>query len=585
MRRQRRHADAAAALPADLAALREAVDLGAAHLPAGPVEATEALLARAERRQNLAAGRTVVALLGATGSGKSSLFNALVGRDVARVAARRPTTSRPLAAVWGADDAADLLDWLGVAERTQVPAGSGPPADGRAGGGRAGGNDRAGGNGRPGRAGDGANGRGGGAGAGGTGAADPAGLVLLDLPDIDSTAVDHRRTAARLAGAVDVLVWVLDPQKYADAIVHRDYLAPMAAHAEVTLVVLNQVDTLDRADLDRVLADLAGLLARDGLAGVDVLPVSAREGTGVDALRAQITAVVATTRAAQQRLAADVRTAAAQLARVAEVDGDPPPETVGERPVARLVDAAAQAAGVDAVHDAARGSYLRAARRHVGWPPVRWLGRLRPDPLRRLHLGDRAADAGLARTSLPGPTPVQEAAVRAAAHALAATATTRLPESWRADVLQDVEARVPPLVDALDQQIAGTELEQDRRPAWWRFLGVLQWLFLAAAVVGGGWLLALAGLDYLRLPPPRTPELGPLPWPTVLLGGGVAGGLLLALVGGLAARVGARRRARRVARRLREVVAATVQAQVVDPLQAQLAEYARFVRALRALSG
>ncbi|WP_127127743.1 GTPase [Georgenia sp. SYP-B2076] len=537
MRIRRRPADPAATLPDDLAQLRRAVVLAEHHLPAPVVESAHALLLRADQRQNLPAGRTVVALLGATGSGKSSLFNALVGREVARVAATRPTTSRPLAAVWGEDDAADLLDWLGVPERTY-------------------------------------------------GGETPGGLVLVDLPDIDSTAVRHREVAARMAGRVDVLVWVLDPQKYADAVVHRDYLRPMAAHADVTVVVLNQVDTLSPAERDGVLADLTGLLERDGLDGALVLAASAREGTGLPELRARLTEVAENTRTAQLRLAADVRTCAAALAAAAETDpaAPEPPTTVGEGPAARLTTAAARAAGVDAVRDAVRGSYIRAARRRVGWPPVRWLARLRPDPLRRLHLDAPTDDARLVRTSLPGPTPVQEAAVRSAAHALAAAGTTHLPGPWRADVLEDVGARIPSLVDSLDQQIAGTELEQDRRPAWWRVFGAAQWLFVLAALVGGAWLGVLAVMAYLRLPELVTPMAGPVPWPTVLLAGGLAVGLVLALLGGLAARAGARRRARRVEHRLRAVVAASVREQVVDPLESQLAAFARFHAALAHLT-
>ncbi|WP_341361343.1 GTPase [Georgenia sp. M64] len=558
MLRRRREVDHAATLPQDLATLRSAVGIGEPHLPSNVVEGARSLVLRADQRQNLAAGRTVVALLGATGSGKSSLFNAIVGRPVSRVAATRPTTARPLAAVWGPDDAGDLLDWLGVPDRTRAGDGPVDPDAGAA--------VRR----LPARR---------------ASTTSPEGLVLLDLPDIDSTAEDHRRIASRMASAVDVLVWVLDPQKYADAIVHRDYLAPMAAHADVTVVVLNQVDTLEPGEREGILRDLAGILERDGLRGVPVLPVSARTGEGVPELRERIDSVVASTRAAQLRLAADVRTAAAHLLRAAEVTPDGEPTTgVEPRQSARLIEAAARAAGVDAVQDAVRGSYVRAARRHVGWPPVRWLARLRPDPMRRLHLDKQAPEARLVRTSLPGPTPVQEAAVRSAAHAMASTATRHLPDSWRADVLQDTEARVPGLVDSLDQQVGAAELEQTRRPAWWRVLGFLQWVFLAAAIAGGLWLAALAVMGYLQLPAPETPMAGPLPWPTVLLGGGVVVGLLLALVGGIAARVGARRRSRRVARRLREVVAGTVREQVVGPLEGELADFARFWRELTSLA-
>ena len=42
----------------------------------------------------------------------------------------------------------------------------------------------------------------------------------------------------------DLLIWVLDPQKYADAAVHDRYLAPFATHAGVMVVVLNHIDTV-----------------------------------------------------------------------------------------------------------------------------------------------------------------------------------------------------------------------------------------------------------------------------------------------------------------------------------------------------
>ena len=53
------------------------------------------------------------------------------------------------------------------------------------------------------------------------------GVVLLDLPDHDSTEVSHHLEVDRLIELADLMVWVLDPQKYADAAIHDRYLAPL----------------------------------------------------------------------------------------------------------------------------------------------------------------------------------------------------------------------------------------------------------------------------------------------------------------------------------------------------------------------
>lgn len=55
-----------------------------------------------------------------------------------------------------------------------------------------------------------------------------------------------------MVGLVDVHVWELDPQKYADAAVHSDFLTPLALHEAVALVVLNQIDRLPDWDLPSV---------------------------------------------------------------------------------------------------------------------------------------------------------------------------------------------------------------------------------------------------------------------------------------------------------------------------------------------
>jgi energy-coupling factor transporter ATP-binding protein EcfA2 len=203
-------------------ALGQALETGGAELDPLQVREAAAVIDKIRERTSKTGGHTVVALAGATGSGKSSLFNALVGSTVAVVGARRPTTARPIAAVWGDEDATELLDWLSVAGRHHVDAAGEPDK-----------------------------------GSGAVGSLD--GLVLLDLPDFDSRVSSHREEAERVLALVDVFVWVTDPQKYADARLHDDYLRALSTHDTVTVVVLNQSDRLTGDQLAQVRSDLARL--------------------------------------------------------------------------------------------------------------------------------------------------------------------------------------------------------------------------------------------------------------------------------------------------------------------------------------
>ena len=207
------------------------------------------------------------------------------------------------------------------------------------------------------------------------------GLILLDLPDFDSTRAANREIVQRMVGLVDVLVWVLDPQKYADAAVHNDFLAPLASHGAVTLVVLNQIDRLPPHDVRPVLESLKGILARDGLGKVQVLGASAVLGTGVDKVRAAIRQV-ATQRQAHVPAARRGRRQGRRAA------WRRPPDTGGggrrraRHGKARLAEELAVAANVPLVVDAVVRSYRQEATRRTGWPVTRWLVRFRPDPLR-----------------------------------------------------------------------------------------------------------------------------------------------------------------------------------------------------------
>lgn len=512
-------------LPERLDALTRALDEGRDVLDASLRADAEQVIARAGDRLRLP-DHTVVALAGPTGSGKSSLLNALAGEQVAEVAVTRPTTSEAFALVRG-EGAEPLLDWLGVRRRHHL----------------AGGGD---------------------------------GLVVLDLPDHDSVVTGHRLEAERLVALVDLMVWVVDPQKYADAAVHEQYLRGLAGHRDVLLLVLNQVDRLTPAERLACHRDLERLLADDDLAGVRVLDVSARTGEGVADLRAALLDAAHRRVATKARLTADVT---ALAGRVLAQCG--PPVRGDRTSQGDLVDALAEAAGVPAVVDAVRTERARSARQATGWPVTRWLGRFRPDPLRRLHLG--RGDSG--RTSLAAPGPAQLARARGAVRAYLDGATAGAPEAWVLAARRRADVPEATMADALDAAVAGTPLIPARDPRWWRAVGVVQWALLAAAVAGGLWLAVLAGAAYLRVPAPEPPTWGDVPWPTVALVGGVGLGLLLAGLSRLMAGVGARRQARRVTSRLREAIADVAQRLVVAPTAEVLAALVRTREAAQAAAG
>jgi len=504
-------------------------------LPDALLDDSQTVLERASSRLWLSADHTVVALAGATGSGKSSTFNALTGLELSAVGVRRPTTSWATACVWGADGAEDLLDWLGIPPRHRVVRSSMLDATRE----------------------------------------DDAmrGVVLLDLPDHDSTEVSHHLEVDRLVQLADLMVWVLDPQKYADAAVHDRYLAPLATHREVMLVVLNHVDTVPAGRLESMLADVRRLLDADGLTGVPVIATSARTGQGMGELRREIATRVAKKKVVRTRLEADLRGAAQ---RMGEATGTAPTPKLSKERVAELDDALAQSAGVPTVVKAVEDSTRLRANRATGWPVVAWFSRLRPDPLKRLHLdlGSSGKElSGRARTSVPAPTTVQRARVDSAVRTLADDVSSDLSRSWSQAVREASLSRHDDLNDGLDRALGATELGAARIPAWAGFVRVLQWVLLLAALGGAAWLGAMFATRYLTFEMPATPEIGGYPLPLLLLVGGVVLGILFALFCRLLVRATARRRARAADRRLRAAIAEVADELVVKPVQDVLAGY------------
>ena len=148
-------------------------------------------------------------------------------------------------------------------------------------------------------------------------------------------------------------MWVTDPQKYADARLHDDYVSALAEHEAVTMVVLNQVDRLTAPEAAQCVGDLRRLLARDGLPQASILATSARTGHGIDELRQRLANTVVGQTAARTRLAGDLRMTAAALGRHVAAS-EPSVRAADER---ELMDALARTAGVPTVVEAVQRDY------------------------------------------------------------------------------------------------------------------------------------------------------------------------------------------------------------------------------------
>jgi GTP-binding protein EngB required for normal cell division len=501
-----------------------------------------AVLSTARERLGFPSDAYVLALAGGTGVGKSSLLNALAGREVSRAGVRRPTTGQPVAWIPAASrsELEPVLAWLGVTEIVEHD--------------------------EP----------------------DPAAVAILDLPDLDSIAPEHRARVDELLPRLDAVVWVADPEKYQDAVLHDEYLRRWGPRLDRQLVVLNKSDRLAAGDGERVRADLTARLRAEGLPALPVVLASSVDGSAaIEEVRGWVESGVEAKRVVTGRLATEARQAAFDLAARAGIDpsgttrplvGPERRRAVGDavtREVLAIVDLAGlERQTIAATRLAARprgggpmghltsAIYRLSGREQVAADPEGFLRRWRQrgslaravDPLRRLLAEIVASVPPAARPQVAAigePGPLQE----------------RLAEA----------------VDgAIAEQARGFRAPTSR--LWW-LIGAGQYAVTALLVFAALWFLTL----YLGGGRPagsvEVPILGPVPMPAVFLAGVLLVGYLLARSLGLHAGWVGRRRGRRlrdaVADAVRERLGSTIFASL-DALESARERLALAVRGIAA---
>ena len=410
---------------------------------AGPAEAAR----HARRRIGFLGESIVVALAGGTGSGKSSLLNAIAGEEVAKAGHIRPTTSQPLA-------------W--------IPSQPEP------------------------------------------------GLVRL---------LDDMETFERLLPRVDAVLWVVDPEKYNDRILHHEYLQPLAGYADQFMFVVNQIDRLQPNELQAILFDFERRLADDGIHKPIVIPVAADppggQVEGVGHLMSLVRDRLATKNAAIAKLVTDIKEAGREVARLAglrhgaSLGYDERWAETRDQVSNMLLDlvagpdlhAVAEREGSAVAERAAcgpLGSVLVAARATV-------LGRVLGLVPEQAAL-EKSTEAWQNRPGLEAAQAKLDGFVGDLAFAAGGPFGRVLRERFDDSTLEEGVVRAV--------ELARHRSEIDLEPpvlGWWTAVRWVKWVLAAAFVAGAVWAWAV----------PTSIERGSWPWPLMLMLGALLIGLLL----------------------------------------------------------
>ena len=514
-------------LDALLAAADAADDLGI------PSEAVRDAYAEGVRRIGFPADAYVLALVGGTGVGKSSLLNALAGSVVSRASVRRPTTSHPIAWVPAADLEAlgPLLDWVGVQDvREHQGRALGP-------------------------------------------------VAILDLPDMDSLELGHRERVEAILPRVDAVAWVTDLEKYHDAVLADDFLRMWLPRLSRQVVIVNKADRLAHVDAIRIRNDLdRDLVVARVDSDVPRVPVvltsaapAAADGTTpqpqVADLQHWLAEGVTAKAVVRGRLAASSLAHGRDLAAAAGID--PAAATPYVTPDARrsAIEAAAGAVlravdmgGLERQAEAATRQRARAR----GTGPV---GRLTSLVYRASGRSSSVADPDsyLLRWRERGSLSPAVQALRDELGASVRAAAPRVRPILAA-AMEPTELRAG-LERAVDRAIRGLGRLEPPSSRWWPVLGLLQSVATVGLALSVAWLVVMA-LGGPASGSVDAPLLGAVPTPFATLVAFLVIGYLLARLVGFHAGWLGRRWARDVRQRVGTEVRDEIAGRGLAPLDA-----------------
>lgn len=411
------------------------------------------LVSRAAERLDLHRDFVTVAVMGATGSGKSSLVNALVGQEAVRAGILRPTTTIPIAVIGESQDSPyPLLNALGITAQISV---SEPSCKN---------------------------------------------LIFIDMPDTDSIFLGNQGEVNRLLGFVDLMIWVVDPQKYADRVLHEKYLRQLKSYAPVMAVVLNRIDEVPREDRPQLLSHIKKVLALDGLRRVPVFATCAKAKEVV-----QVRDWIAKHResAVVNRVSGDIDQAAIQMRKLL---GKYQPALAAEIDIETLSQELLDAFGVNERQEQIAVNAIDAIREGAT-TPVTKIAKLcaKYSSKGRYSTGDYA-DSGDLPISLS-----RKSLFNLSLSKFLETLGWGLPDSWRLFIAARLAQNKLEMLKLGQERMAELEAEVLRKNKVARRFAASQWAFLAFVIVAIIWF-GLGEMNIMQMP-----YWGPEPAPIAII--------------------------------------------------------------------
>lgn len=425
------------------------------------------------KRQGASEALSVIAFAGASGVGKSELINSLTESAACEVGTHRPSTKVPQGVFCAQANPTQLLELIGVTQSTGISQSEFSRGI-------------------------------------------PENLVFVDLPALEYEPA-REATAATLRGA-DVIVWVTDPQRYADASFVDSVLS--FPHVENTIVVLSHADTLNETQHERILEHLRDILTEHGLGDLPIYSAGRRLENLTSELLSKIVDMTSQGDARNTAFVSALHQGISDFVQASELD-QVKPEALAELNESFDNPLKTEALlNLSPTADRMADAYKRAAAFWIAWPVLTWIVGFKPSK-------KQSPDS---RTTLPGIPSVNDWVLRHDAQTVTRQRTKHLPPKWRTFFTSHSASLELPLVEALNLALSMQKVQSAPKRAWWKLWWIGQWILFLTLIASSLWLLVWAVGALASMSPPVL-WLGLIPLPALLFVVGLLGGLLWSLWG------------------------------------------------------